>query len=69
MIYEIRHVTTYRYDAPVAAARCTLRLAPAAGEGQRLLGFGIDVTPRPASLVERTDFFGTRVATATSRMR
>jgi transglutaminase-like putative cysteine protease len=64
MIYDIRHVTTYRYDAPVAAARCSLRLVPAAGEGQRLLGYGIDVVPRPTSLVERADFFGTRVATA-----
>jgi len=64
MIYDIRHVTTYRYDAPVAAARCTLRLVPAAGDGQRLLGYGLEMTPRPASLAERTDFFGTRVATA-----
>lgn len=64
MIYDIRHVTTYRYDAAVSAARCTLRLVPASGEGQRLLGCGIDVAPRPAALVERIDFFGTRVATA-----
>lgn len=64
MIYDIRHVTTYRYDAPVAAARCALRLVPAAGGGQRLLGVGIDVVPRPTSLVERADFFGARVATA-----
>ena len=30
MIYDIRHVTTYRYDAPVTSARCTLRLLPSA---------------------------------------
>ena len=28
MIYDIRHVTTYRYDDSVASARCTLRLLP-----------------------------------------
>lgn len=64
MIYDIRHVTTYRYDPPVAAARCVLRLVPAAGDGQRLLAFALDVVPRPTSLVERTEFFGTRAATA-----
>lgn len=63
MIYDVRHVTTYRYDVPVAAARCTLRLLPADGDGQRVLASGIDVAPRPASVAERTDFFGTRVAT------
>ena len=36
MIYDIRHVTTYRYDAPVSSARCTLRLLPSDDEGQRV---------------------------------
>lgn len=63
MIYDIRHVTTYRYDTAVAAARCTLRLMPSDGDGQRVLERGIDVAPRPTSILERTDFFGTRVAT------
>jgi hypothetical protein len=31
VIYDIRHVTTYRYDDVVASARCTLRLLPGAG--------------------------------------
>jgi hypothetical protein len=34
VIYDIRHVTTYRYDDSVASARCTLRLLPRAQEGQ-----------------------------------
>jgi hypothetical protein len=28
VIYDVRHVTTYSYDAPVAFARCALRLLP-----------------------------------------
>ena len=28
MIYEVRHVTTYRYESTVATSRCTLRLLP-----------------------------------------
>lgn len=63
MILDIRHVTTYRYDVPVSASRCVVRLLPADGDGQRVLGARIDIVPRPASVVERIDGFGTRVAT------
>ena len=28
MIYDIRHVTTYTYEAPVAYSLCALRLRP-----------------------------------------
>ncbi|NDC52936.1 MAG: transglutaminase family protein [Planctomycetia bacterium] len=63
MIYDVRHVTTYRYEAPVAAARCALRLLPTDGPGQRALAGGLEIAPRPAAVVERTDFFGTRVTT------
>ena len=65
MIYDIRHVTTYRYDAPVASARCTLRLLPADDKGQRIFDSGLEVAPQPASIIQRTDFFGTRIAHVT----
>ena len=61
MIYDIRHVTTYRYDAPVTSARCTLRLLPSDDEGQRVFDSGLEVSPAPATISERTDFFGMRV--------
>jgi len=48
VIYDIRHVTTYRYDDVVASARCTLRLLPRAQEGQEVLDSGLDVSPPPA---------------------
>ncbi len=65
MIYDIRHVTTYRYDAPVAATRCTLRLLPGDEEGQRVFDSGLEVSPSPATRTDRTDFFGTRVINVT----
>jgi len=65
MIYDIRHVTTYRYDAPVSAARCTLRLLPADDDGQRVFDSGLEVAPQPVSIIQRTDFFGTRIAHVT----
>ncbi|HEX2552675.1 MAG TPA: transglutaminase family protein [Microvirga sp.] len=58
MIYDVRHVTTYGYEMPVTFARCTLRLVPADGAGQRVLAHRIQVAPATASRAERTAFFG-----------
>jgi transglutaminase-like putative cysteine protease len=63
VIYDIRHVTTYHYDAPVASARCTLRLLPREQGGQCVLDSGLDVSPPPADMSERRDFFGNRITT------
>ena len=63
MIYDIRHVTTYRYDDSVASARCTLRLLPRAQEGQEVLDSGLDVSPPPVETIERIDAFGNRTTT------
>ncbi|OYV32572.1 MAG: transglutaminase [Rhodospirillales bacterium 20-64-7] len=61
MIYDIRHVTTYRYDGPVANARCMLRLVPRDGGGQRVLDSGLEIAPQPAEVLRRKDFFGNAV--------
>ena len=61
MIYEIRHVTTYKYEGSVAASRCILRLLPRDDGGQTVIDSGLDVAPAPATRKERTDFFGNRV--------
>ena len=60
MIYDIRHVTTYNYAAPVAFARCALRLLPRDERQQRVLESHLHITPVPASRVGRRDFFGNR---------
>ena len=65
MIYDVRHVTRYRYEAPVAANRCTLRLLPRSTDGQNVLSSGVEVKPRPSAIDERADIFGNR----TLRMR
>ena len=61
MIYEIAHVTTYKYEAPVASAHCVLRLSPRGDDGQTVLARRIDVAPQAAQLMERIDFFGNAV--------
>ncbi|UHC16122.1 transglutaminase family protein [Methylobacterium currus] len=60
MLYRLRHLTAYAYRNPVGFARCTLRLAPAAGDGQALLSHEVVVEPAPQIAAERTDFFGNR---------
>jgi transglutaminase-like putative cysteine protease len=59
VIYDIRHVTTYAYESPVSFARCTLRLEPRSGDGQKLVSHAVEIRPRPAERTARRDFFGT----------
>ncbi len=61
MIYDVTHLTRYRYGAPVAVNTCVLRLLPRSEGGQRVLTAHIDVTPRPQTFVERADSFANRV--------
>jgi transglutaminase-like putative cysteine protease len=61
VIYDVRHVTIYSYDAPVAFARCALRLLPRDEKHQRVLSSRLDINPLPSSGDERHDFFGNRV--------
>ena len=61
MIYDIRHVTTYRYDAAASSAACVLRLLPRDEPGQRVLDSGLDIAPAPAEARESRDAFGNRV--------
>lgn len=45
MRYAVRHLTRFRYAAPVRFARCNLRLAPIAWDGQIVEASHIEVTP------------------------
>jgi transglutaminase-like putative cysteine protease len=65
LIYDLRHLTTYRYQAPVSFTRCSLRLSPADTGSQHLLQNEILVTPRPATTGARVGAFGERVLTIT----
>lgn len=64
MIYDVSHVTTYSYEAPVASARCALRLLPRDDDGQSVLSDRIEVTPSARGLRERADFYGNRIVEA-----
>lgn len=64
MRYDIRHVTTYRYEAPVSSARCVLKLSPRSGSDQQRLSHELMISPQPRTLSHRRDFFGNDVAVA-----
>jgi len=60
-LISVEHVTTYRYEGPVALQPHTLRLKPRTDASQRLLSFAIHVSPLPARQAECTDQDGNLV--------
>jgi transglutaminase-like putative cysteine protease len=61
LIYDLRHLTRYRYGAPVAVNTCTLRLLLRSMDGQSVARSEIAVEPRWKEWSERSDIFGNRV--------
>lgn len=62
--YRIRHETVYRYAESVALSHHLLALLPRAMPRQRILASGLAITPEPAALAHRDDWFGNRVTAA-----
>src|SRR5580765_4664994 len=60
MFYSIRHVTRFRYDAPVRESVMELRMQPRSEGAQALRSFQIATNPR-AQLYAYTDHFGNAV--------
>lgn len=62
MRYRATHVTTYRYEAPVAQCLSEARLTPLTLPWQAVTDCKIDIDPAPVSLDHRQDYFGNDVA-------
>ena len=58
MRYVIRHETEYRYSQPVTIHHGLLHLRPREAQSQHCVEARLDLSPKPASMVERTDYFG-----------
>jgi transglutaminase-like putative cysteine protease len=58
VIYDLAHVTTYSYAAPVARSQHLLRLEPRTTATQRCLGLQITIDPKPSERHTSTDYFG-----------
>src|ERR1700710_1301188 len=66
-LFEVRHVTTYRYAAPVRLGEHRMMLRPRDSENQRLLKARLDISPTPHRLRWIHDAFDNCVAIAEFR--
>jgi transglutaminase-like putative cysteine protease len=60
LIYEIVHLTEYLYADPVSTSHHQLHLSPRVSEQQTCRREQLSVTPTPAVMSERVDYFGNR---------
>lgn len=68
-IYNVRHLTTYRYRRPVAFGEHRMMFVPREGHDQHLLEHSLTVTPEPTSLRFSEDALGNRVGAARFTIR
>ncbi len=65
MLYQIRHLTTYSYEADVTLSHHMLRLTPRDLPRQRRLSHELIIDPAPAAIHRHEDYFGNALATLT----
>lgn len=58
MYYQIRHLTEYRYSAPVQLNTQTVRFRPPSDANQHVLQFEMKIEPEPAGLTDLSDLDG-----------
>ena len=63
MLYRIIHSTRYKYPSPVAQCFNEAHLSPRALPGQHVREHSLQLTPHPAFLHQRKDYFGNEVST------
>ena len=61
MRYRVKHLTTYAYKVGVSLCMNETRLGPRSGRRQTCFHSHLQITPRPAFMAERKDFFGNHV--------
>ena len=61
MLYDLKHVTTYKYQGLVDLARCMLHHVPVDRPGQQVVSATLELSPRPRENTPGLDFFGNRV--------
>src|SRR5271169_355608 len=64
LILSVKHVTTYRYQQPVAFGAHRMMLRPRDDDDQKVLQTELEISPKPRKLVWARDKFGNYVAIA-----
>jgi transglutaminase-like putative cysteine protease len=59
--YRVRHITEYDYGEKVPVCQNEARLKPRHGATQMCISSNLTVSPRPATIAERNDYFGNHV--------
>ena len=62
MRYKATHITTYTYERTVTHCLSEARLAPRVLPSQSVRDWNLQISPAPASLTHRVDYFGNRVS-------
>lgn len=62
MIYEVRHTTIYRYQAPASVSHHVARLKPRELPFQKPLSHRVDLDPAPTVWREQPDYYGNTMA-------
>ncbi|WP_298763928.1 transglutaminase family protein [uncultured Polaribacter sp.] len=58
MIFSVIHTTSYTYSDTVTYCHNLANLKPQNSAGQEVLDFDLEITPEPASISEKKDFYG-----------
>jgi transglutaminase-like putative cysteine protease len=61
-LFQLTHTTTYQYQSPVTVSHHVLRVTPRRLARQFRLEHRIDTLPVPATVSQRTDYYGNEVA-------
>ncbi|MCX7421007.1 MAG: transglutaminase family protein [Planctomycetia bacterium] len=61
MLYQITHITAYEYSASVSLCQNLAHLTPRTTDEQQCLQTSLSISPEPAVLSSRTDYFGNQL--------
>lgn len=61
MIFQLSHTTSYKYQNGVTFCHNLATIKPKNIEGQTLLDYQLEISPKPTEVSEKTDFFGNTV--------
>lgn len=61
MLFEVEHITTYRYSVPVRLGEHWLRFCPIASPTQEVLDCHFDLTPAPVDMQQTQDNWGNTI--------
>jgi len=61
MVFQLSHTTSYKYGNGVTFCHNIATLKPRDFLGQTILSYDLEITPKPADISERIDFFGNTI--------